>query len=222
MATAETISDRVAVARSLTNSVRDFVGGLSEDQLARASACSEWQVIDVVSHLVGGAERQLASVRRGRAGQSGPPEGFVPLSNDELSATNAQRDRERRQQFEGGILDAFDSGYAELYEELGPIRSRRLVHPVLAHTPGRDAGRRIRGPPNPGTGHSRLGHPLRFRPRRVHQPPKPARVAGHVSRLAGNVFPAVRPLGGERGLPLRFGPGRNAGSPGGPAAKPGW
>lgn len=118
MATAETVTDRVAVARSLTSSLRDFVSGLSADQLARASACSEWQVIDVVSHLVGGAERQLASVQRGRAGQSGPPEGFVPLGNDELSATNAQRDIERRQQLEGGILDAFDSGYAELYEEL--------------------------------------------------------------------------------------------------------
>ena len=40
------------------------------------------------------------------------------MGNDELSATNAQRDIERRQQLEGGILDAFDSSYAELYEEL--------------------------------------------------------------------------------------------------------
>ena len=78
MATAETTSDRVAVARSLTSSLRDFVSGLSEDQLARASACSEWQVIDVVSHLVGGAERQLVSVRRGRPASQARPKGSCP------------------------------------------------------------------------------------------------------------------------------------------------
>ena len=115
------VNERINVAKALASNIRNFAAGLSPEQLAAPSACSDWQVIDVVSHLIGGAERQLQSMRRGRAGDSGPPEGFVRLETTELSTTNAQRDIERRERLGNGVLDAFDQSHEELYQELDAL-----------------------------------------------------------------------------------------------------
>ena len=112
------IDERVNVAKTLASSIRSFAGRLPPEELAAPSACSDWQVVDVISHLAGGAERQTQSMQRGRAGESGPPEGFVRLETSQLSATNAQRDIERRERLGDGILDAFDQAYEELSQEL--------------------------------------------------------------------------------------------------------
>ena len=112
------IVDRIAVAKSLATGVRKYVGRLDSQQLSRPSACAEWQIADVFSHLIGGAERQTESMRRGRAGDAGPPAGFVPLPSAELSAVNARRDIDRGEQLGNDILRAYDSAYDELHREL--------------------------------------------------------------------------------------------------------
>lgn len=112
------IDERVQTAKAVAANIREFLGGLSPEQLSRPSACDAWQVQDVASHLIGGAERQLGSMRRGRAGESGPPEGFQPQPTDALSSTNADRDIERRERLGDGLLTAFDAAYAELAGEL--------------------------------------------------------------------------------------------------------
>jgi len=81
------------------------------------SACAEWQVRDVVSHLIGGAERQAESMERGRGGDSNPPAGFVPPDPAALSAINAQRDIDRRNQLAGSVLETFDASYDRLHRE---------------------------------------------------------------------------------------------------------
>ncbi|MEE8465750.1 MAG: maleylpyruvate isomerase N-terminal domain-containing protein, partial [Dehalococcoidia bacterium] len=86
------IEQRVAVAKRLAASIREYLGKLTPEQWELPSACAEWQVRDVVSHLLGGAERQAESMARGRGGDSNPPAGFVPPEPAALSATNAQRD----------------------------------------------------------------------------------------------------------------------------------
>jgi uncharacterized protein (TIGR03083 family) len=111
------ITDRIAVAESLATDVRKYVGGLDSQQLSRPSVCAEWQIADVFSRLIGGAERQTESMRRGRTGDAGPPAGFVPLPSAELSAVNARRDIDRREQLGNDILRAYDSAYDELHRE---------------------------------------------------------------------------------------------------------
>lgn len=111
------LADRIAVAMSLAANVRTYVGGLEPQQMSRASACAKWRISDVFSHLIGGAERQTESMRRGRAVDAGPPEGFVPMESAELSMVNARRDIERREQLGDDILVAFDSAYEELRRE---------------------------------------------------------------------------------------------------------
>jgi uncharacterized protein (TIGR03083 family) len=112
------IADRIAVAEGLAARIRSYVDGLDAQQLAGPSACAEWQVVDVFSHLIGGAERQTESMRRGRAGDAGPLAGFVPMPSAELSAVNARRDIDRRERLGGDILGAYDSAYEELHREL--------------------------------------------------------------------------------------------------------
>ncbi len=112
------VESQIELVKTLVSDISGLVGTLSSEQLALPSACAEWQVQDVVSHLVGGAERQIDSMRRGRAGDAGPPEGFTPLESSAMSSTNAQRDIQRRQQLAGGLVPAFDEFYDRLYQEM--------------------------------------------------------------------------------------------------------
>ena len=111
------IEHRVAVAKRLAVNLRKSLEQLTPKQWERPSACSEWQVQDVVSHLIGGAERQAGSMELGRRGDSNPPAGFFPQASEERSTSNAQRDIARRNQLEGRLLGAFDSSYEKLFQQ---------------------------------------------------------------------------------------------------------
>ena len=111
------IEQRVAVAKGLAANIREYLGKLTPEQWELPSACAEWQVRDVVSHLIGGAERQAESMERGRGGDPNPPAGFVPPEPAALSAANAQRDIDRRGQLAGRFLEAFDASYEKLHRE---------------------------------------------------------------------------------------------------------
>ena len=111
------IEHRVAVAKRLAVNLRKSLEQLTPKQWERPSACSEWQVQDVVSHLIGGAERQAGSMELGRRGDSNPPAGLFPQASEERSTSNAQRDIARRNQLEGRLLGAFDSSYEKLFQQ---------------------------------------------------------------------------------------------------------
>ena len=111
------IEHRVAVAKRLAANIREHLGGLTPEQWELPSACAEWQVQDVVSHLIGGAERQAESMERGRGGDFDPPAGFVTPKASELSATNAQRDIDRSNELAGHFLESFDASYEKLHHE---------------------------------------------------------------------------------------------------------
>ena len=115
------IEPQIELARTLAASIRAGAGALTPAQLALPSACAGWQVQDVLSHLIGGAERQTDSMRRGRAGDAGPPPGFAPMDSVAMSAANAQRDIARREQLGNGLLAAFDAAYAALQGELDAL-----------------------------------------------------------------------------------------------------
>ena len=111
------IEHRVEVAKRLATNIRAYLGELTAEKWESSSACSEWRVRDVVSHLIGGAERQTESMERGRGGDSNPPAGFSVLDPAELSAINAQRDIDRSNQLEGHFLESFDVSYRKLHQE---------------------------------------------------------------------------------------------------------
>ena len=113
-----TVESQVELVKTLVSSIGSRAASLTPEQMALQSACSEWQVQDVVGHLVGGAQRQIDSMTRGRAGDSGPPEGFTPTDSTALSAGNSQRDVQQRIALGDGLLAAYNDHYARLYEVL--------------------------------------------------------------------------------------------------------
>ena len=112
------VDSQIELVKTLVSSISARAASLTPEQLALPSACAEWQVQDVVGHLIGGAERQTDGMRRGRAGDSGPPQGFTPMDSSAASTSNAQRDIQRRENLGDGLLAAFDDHYASLYEVL--------------------------------------------------------------------------------------------------------
>ena len=117
------VESQIELAKTLVSSIRKNAGALTPEQLAQPSACADWQVHDVLSHLLGGADRQADSMRRGRTGDSGPPPSFTPMDSSAMSATNAQRDIQRREQLGDGLLAAFDSAYSDLQHQIDGLGS---------------------------------------------------------------------------------------------------
>ena len=114
----EQLENQVNLVRRLSLRLQEFLGGLTDQDWSRPSPCDLWEVGDVVAHLVGGAERQMASMTRGRDGDAGPPSGFAATDAATLSAGNAQRDVDRRRHLGSNLLDAFGRQYDQLCQVL--------------------------------------------------------------------------------------------------------
>lgn len=81
------IRGEVGVIGALARGLHEFLNGLSDAELATQSACDAWTVRDVAGHLTNRAERQIASMTRGRNGDAEPPAGFsAPTDNRAMSA----------------------------------------------------------------------------------------------------------------------------------------
>ena len=115
------IQDRIDLIQGLAQRMHTFLADLSSEDWARPSACDAWQVGDVLGHLIGGAERQMESLRRGLDGDSGPPEGFVPLDAEGISANNARQYVALRRSLGDQLLTVFDQRYSELGQALNAL-----------------------------------------------------------------------------------------------------
>ena len=107
-----TVESNIELVKTLVSSISERAASLSSEQLALPSACSEWQVQDVIAHLIGGADRQIENMTRGRGGDSGPPQGNAATGS---ATTSSQRDMHFRESLGDGLLAGFDDYYARLY-----------------------------------------------------------------------------------------------------------
>ena len=113
------IRAEVVVIGTLARGLHQFLEGLSEDQLATQSACDAWTIRDVAGHLTNRAERQIASMTRGRTGDSAPPLGFsAPTDNMAMSAANADADIEYSRSLGDALVPTFAENYRELHRLL--------------------------------------------------------------------------------------------------------
>ena len=111
------IRNEIAVIGALARGLYEFLSDLSDDDMARQSACDAWTVRDVAGHLTNRAERQIASMTRGRAGDSAPPAGFAPpTDNMAMSAANADADIAYAQSLGADLLLTFGRNYRELHQ----------------------------------------------------------------------------------------------------------
>ena len=108
------IEQQIELVKTLASGISARAGSLTPEQMALPSACDEWQVQDVVAHLIGGAHRQIEGMTRGRDGDSGPPQASAQADSPAASALGARRDMHWRESLGDGLLAGFDDYYARL------------------------------------------------------------------------------------------------------------
>ena len=109
------VATKIALIKRLAGDIHGRLSASSEDDLNAQSACSEWDVGTVAAHLAGGAVRQQEAMRRGLAGEGGPPEGETLLATpDQVQAANATSNVQIRHDWGDDLLDVFQQNYEDL------------------------------------------------------------------------------------------------------------
>ena len=113
------IRSEIRVIGTLARGLHQFLNGLSDAEMATQSACHAWTIRDVAGHLTNRAERQIASMTRGRTGDSAPPAGFAaPTDNMAMSAANADADIEYSRSLGDALVPTFEANYRQLHQLL--------------------------------------------------------------------------------------------------------
>ncbi len=109
------VATKIALIKRLAGDIHGRLSASSADDLNAPSACSEWDVGTVAAHLAGGAVRQQEAMRRGLAGEGGPPEGETLLATpDQVQAANATSNVQIRHDWGDDLLDVFRQNYEDL------------------------------------------------------------------------------------------------------------
>lgn len=90
--TAPNMQETIALLRSESDALAEFLAGLDPEGWARQSACDAWTVADAAAHIAQGSQGSSLSLTRARNGESAPPEGQRLLdAGDRASAPTAER-----------------------------------------------------------------------------------------------------------------------------------
>src|SRR6266511_4074516 len=81
----DTFADRVKVLQAESERIKQYLHALPLETLSQPSACTQWQVQDVIAHLIGVAETYASSVSRGLQGDTGPLPGRLPAGQGTAS-----------------------------------------------------------------------------------------------------------------------------------------
>jgi len=107
----DTFADRIKILQSESERIKQYLHALPLEVLSKPSACTQWQVQDVIAHLIGVAETYANSVSRGLQGDTGPLPGRLPAgqATAALSAESiAQRSIAARKTFGDQLFATFD------------------------------------------------------------------------------------------------------------------
>jgi uncharacterized protein (TIGR03083 family) len=132
----DAFADRLQVLQSESERIKQYLHALPPEALSKPSACTQWQVQDVIAHLIGVAETYASSVSRGLQGDTGPLPGRLPAgqATAALSAESiAQRSIAARQTLGDQLLSTFDATNDRLNSLLAGLepaqRSIPCYHP---------------------------------------------------------------------------------------------
>src|SRR5205809_697793 len=122
----DALTDRLTILQSESTRLRQYLHTLSPHAWSQPSACAQWQIRDVVAHLIGGAEFFADSITRGLQGDASPPAGRPPAGTSNAAAAAesiAQRAIVVREQLGDQLLATFESTddhLRRLLTDLGP------------------------------------------------------------------------------------------------------
>ena len=90
--TAPNMQDTIALLRSESDALAEFLAGLDSEGWERQSACDAWTVADAAAHIAQGSQGASLALARARSGDSSPPEGSRLLdAGDRASEPTAER-----------------------------------------------------------------------------------------------------------------------------------
>lgn len=86
----DSYQERVKNLISASGKLHRYLTALPVDSWSKPSTCAQWQIADIVGHLVLGAEGYTDNVSRGLQGDPSPPEGRGPAGSD-AAVSSAER-----------------------------------------------------------------------------------------------------------------------------------
>src|SRR5712691_1472282 len=113
----DAFADRVHVLQAESERIKQYLHALPPETLSQPSACTQWQVQDVIAHLIGVAETYASAVSRGLKGDTSALPGRLPAGQGTaaLSAESiAQRSSAARQMLGDQVLATFDTAHDHL------------------------------------------------------------------------------------------------------------
>jgi len=132
----DTFAERVHVLQTESECLTQYLRALPPEAWSQPSACTQWQVQDVIAHLIGVAESYAGNVSRGLQGDSSPQAGRPPAgaSNAALAAEGiAQRSIAARQSLGDQLLATFEATSERLNHLLAGLspqeRQKLCYHP---------------------------------------------------------------------------------------------
>jgi uncharacterized protein (TIGR03083 family) len=133
----DTFADHIKVLETESERIKQYLYALPPEALGRPSACTQWQVQDVVAHLIGVAETYASSVTRGLKGDTAPLPGRLPAGQGTAAlaaAGIAQRSIAARESLGDELLRTFDSTNERLNHILAALRPEERT--ILCYHPG--------------------------------------------------------------------------------------
>ena len=131
-----TFAGRLDVLTTESARLEQYFRNLAPEAWAGPSACAQWQVQDVVAHLIGVAEFDAGTVVRGLQGETAPPAGRAPAgASTGASAAEgiAQRSIAARKSLGDQLLTTFVATSHRLNQTLGGLtpeqRQKPCYHP---------------------------------------------------------------------------------------------
>lgn len=128
----DALAQRVKVLEEESERIKQYLHALPADAWERPSLCTQWQVQDVVAHLVGVAEFYASNISRGLQGDTAPPAGRPPAgaTNAALSAESiAQRSIAARKSLGDRLLATFETTNNHLNQLLAGLRPEEQQQP---------------------------------------------------------------------------------------------
>jgi len=127
-----TFDERLHVLKEESTRLEGYLQALPPQAWTTPSACSRWQVQDVVAHLVGVAEFYAGNIGRGLKGETSPPPGRAP-AGESTGASSAESIAERsiaaRKSLGDQLLVTFAASGRQLNETLAGLKAQERTTP---------------------------------------------------------------------------------------------
>jgi uncharacterized protein (TIGR03083 family) len=131
----DTFAEHVYVLQTESERLTQYLRALPLEAWSWPSACTQWQVQDVVAHLIGVAESYAGNVCRGLQGDFSPPTGRPPAGTSNAAMASegiAQRSIAARKSLGDQLLATFEATSERLNHllaELNPQEGQKLCYP---------------------------------------------------------------------------------------------